>query len=232
MFEDENDEHGLAKGWSLLGLFHLTKCNFGASEEAWENAAAHAFAAGNHRERLESLSWVPLVVWAGRMPVKAAIGRCKDVLDRAEGDRKAMSAALFSWGNLEAMRGRFGKSRQLITQARSALKEVALTVWSAGPLTEMSALAELWAGDAAAAERELRWGVELFSARASSHGCRRLPASSPMLSTFKAGTRKPKRSFSWARGSPGATTHIRKACCDAFGRRFWPGWAMGRELSV
>lgn len=160
MFEQENDEHGLAKGWSLLGLFHLTKCNFGASEEAWESAAAHAFAAGNDREWLESLSWVPLVVWAGRMPVKAAIGRCKNVLARAQGDRKAMAAALFSWGNLEAMRGRFGEARQLIAQARSTVEEVALTVWSAGPLTEMSALAELWAGDAAAAERELRWGVK------------------------------------------------------------------------
>lgn len=158
-FEDENDEHGLARGWSLLGLFHLTKCNFGASEEAWENAASHALAAGNHRDWLESLSWVPLVVWAGRMPVEAAIDRCKDVLARAEGDRKAMSAALFSWGNLEAMRGRFGESRQLIMQARSALGEVALTVWSAGPLTEMSALAELWAGEVEAAERELRWAV-------------------------------------------------------------------------
>jgi ATP/maltotriose-dependent transcriptional regulator MalT len=39
------------------------------------------------------------------------------------------------------------------------LEEVALTVWLAGPLAEMSGLIELWAGDAAAAERELSWGV-------------------------------------------------------------------------
>ena len=159
IFEEHDDGHGLAKGWSLLGLFHLTKCNFGASEEAWEQASAHAYAAGDHREWLESLSWLPLVVWAGRMPVEAGILRCRDALASAEGDRKAMSAALFSWGNLEAMRGRFDESRQLIGQARSALEEVALTVWIAGPLTEMSALAELWAGDAAVAERELRWAV-------------------------------------------------------------------------
>jgi tetratricopeptide (TPR) repeat protein len=82
------------------------------------------------------------------------------VLERADGDRKAMSAALFSWGNLEAMRGNFEESRLRIAQARSALEDVALNVWIAGPLTEMSALAELWAGDAASAERELRWGVE------------------------------------------------------------------------
>ena len=57
-----------------------------------------------------------------------------------------MSAALFSWGNLEAMRGRFDESRQLIAQARSALEEVALTVWIAGPLTEMSALGRALGG--------------------------------------------------------------------------------------
>jgi tetratricopeptide (TPR) repeat protein len=160
IFEDHGDEHGLAKGWSLLGLLHLTKCHFGAAEEAWENAAAHAFAAGDLREWLESLSWVPLVVWAGCIPVEEGVRRCCDVLERADGDRKAMSAALFSWGNLEAMRGNFEESRLRIAQARSALEDVALNVWIAGPLTEMSALAELWAGDAASAERELRWGVE------------------------------------------------------------------------
>jgi predicted ATPase/class 3 adenylate cyclase len=159
IFEDYHDEGGLAKGWSLLGLFHLTKCNFGAAQEAWEKAVVHADAAGDHRERLESLSWVPLVVWGGRTPVEAGISRCSEVLGLAEGDRKAMSAALFTWGNLEAMQGRFDEARKLIAQARSALEEVALTVWIAGPLTEMSAWAELWAGDSAAAERELRWGV-------------------------------------------------------------------------
>ena len=160
IFEEHSDEDGLAKGWSLLGLFHLTKCNFGAAEEAWENAATHAYAAGDLRGALEALSWVPLVVWAGRMPVEPGIRRCSDVLRRADGDRKATSAALFSWANLEAMRGRFDEARELIAQARSTLEEVALTVWTAGPLTEMSAWAELWAGDSAAAERELRWGVE------------------------------------------------------------------------
>ncbi len=215
------------KGWSLLGLFHLTKCNFGASEEAWENAAAHAFAAGNHRERLQSLSWVPLVVWAGRMPVKAAIGRCKDVLDRAEGDREAMSAALFSWGI----------SRRCAAIRRVAAVDYAGEVRAQGSRTDRvergTSYGDERAGRALGGRRSSRrarasLGRErLFSARASSHGCRRLPASSPMLSTFKAGTRKPKRSFSWARGSPGATTHIRKACCDAFGRDFRPGGRWG-----
>jgi class 3 adenylate cyclase/tetratricopeptide (TPR) repeat protein len=160
VFRDQGDERGLAKAWSLLGLFHLMKCEFAASEDAWENAVAHADRAGDHRERLEFLSWVPLVVWGGPTPVEEAILRCQDVLVRASGDRKAMSTALFTRGKFEAMRGRFEDGRALVAQARSMLDEVALTVWMAGPLTQMAAWIELLAGDAVAAERQLRWGVD------------------------------------------------------------------------
>ena len=160
MFQEQGDERGLAKAWSLLGLFHLMTCEFAASEDAWENAAAHADRAGEHRERLEFLSWVPLVVWGGPTPVEEAIPRCQDVLERAAGDRKAMSTALFTRGKFEAMRGRFDDGRGLIAQARAMLDDVALTVWMAGPLTQMAAWIELLAGDAAAAERQLRWSVE------------------------------------------------------------------------
>jgi class 3 adenylate cyclase/tetratricopeptide (TPR) repeat protein len=160
VFEEHGDERGLAKGWSLMGLFHLMTCNFGSAEDAWELAAAHAEAAGDNRERLEALGWVPLVVWAGRTPVDEGIPRCREVLERARGDRKAMAGALFSWANFEAMIGRFDEARRLIADARRTLEEVALTVWIAGPLTEMSAWVELWAENPAAAESELKWGVQ------------------------------------------------------------------------
>ena len=164
LFEEHGDQRGLAKAWSLLGLVHLFTCAFGAAEEAWERAAAHAEAAGDERERLEALAWVPLVVWGGRRPAAEAIERCMDVFRRARGDRKALSTALFSAANLEGMRGNFDEARRLIADARSMLQEVALTVWLAGPLAEMSGLIELWARDPAAAERELAWGVRTLQA--------------------------------------------------------------------
>ena len=48
----------------------------------------------------------------------------------------------------------------LIARARTLLEEVALSVWLAGPLTQFSGWVELMSGDAARAERELRWGYE------------------------------------------------------------------------
>ena len=160
IFDELGDERGLAKAWSLLGVFHVYRCEFGASEEAWEKAAAHADAAGEERENLESLSWVPLCVWGGPTPVEEGIRRCQTVFARAEGDRKAMATALFTQAKLEAMRGRFAEARDLIAQAKAMLEEVALTVWIAGPLAQMTAWVELLAGEPAAAERELRWGVD------------------------------------------------------------------------
>jgi class 3 adenylate cyclase/tetratricopeptide (TPR) repeat protein len=160
IFEALGDERGLAESWSLLGLVYLFTCAFGAAEEAWEKAAACAEAGGDRREQLEALAWVPLVVWAGSRPVDEAIERCHDVSRRARGDRKALSAALFSAANLEGMRGNYDEARRLIADARSMLEEVGLEVWLAGPMAEMSGLIELWAGDLGAAERELASGVE------------------------------------------------------------------------
>jgi hypothetical protein len=70
-----------------------------------------------------------------------------------------MSTALFTQGKLEAMRGRFDEARRLIAKARSILQEVALTVWLAGPLTQMAGWVHILAGDPASAERDLRWGA-------------------------------------------------------------------------
>jgi class 3 adenylate cyclase/tetratricopeptide (TPR) repeat protein len=160
VFEEQGDEGGLARVWSLFGLVHLFSCRFAESETAYEKAVTHAHAARNEREELEYLSWLPLVVWGGPTPVEAGIQRCEDVLARASGDRKAMSTALFFQATLEAMRGNFEVARALIERARAILQEIALPVWLAGPLTQMSGWVDVLAGDPAKAERDLREGAE------------------------------------------------------------------------
>ena len=162
IFESAHNEAGLAKAWALLGLVHLLTCQFAISEEEWERAAGHAHAAGNTREELEYLSWVPLVVWGGPTPVPEAIGKCHSVLERADGDRKAMSTAMFVMAKLEAMRGRFDEARQLIDRAHAILEEVAIPVWLSGPLTQMHGWVEVLAGEPVEAEPSLRRGVEVL----------------------------------------------------------------------
>jgi class 3 adenylate cyclase/tetratricopeptide (TPR) repeat protein len=158
VFEQLSDEQGLARSWSLLGLVHLYTTQFRQAEEAWERASLHADRAGNHREELESLSWVPICVWAGPTPADEALRRCETVIERARGDKKAVSTALFVQAELEAGLGRFDAAQELLSRARALLEELALTVWIAGPLTQFAGWIELWRGDPEAAERQLRWG--------------------------------------------------------------------------
>jgi predicted ATPase/class 3 adenylate cyclase len=164
VFEDQGDERGLAKAWAVLGQMYLYKIQFARGEEAWENAAAHAHRAGDHRDEMESLSWVALCVCCGPTPAEQGLHRCAELLERARGDQKAMSTALFIQADLEAAIGRFDEAREHIRQAKALLQEVAGTVWMAGPLAQFAGLVELWAGDPFAAERELRWGYDTLKA--------------------------------------------------------------------
>jgi tetratricopeptide (TPR) repeat protein len=163
VFEELGDDVGLSRSWALLGLVYLYTTQFGPSEEAWERSTMHAHRAGNVREELESLSWVPICVWAGPTPVPEALERCRSVIARARGDKKVLSTALFVQAELEAGLARFDEAQELIERSKALLEELALTVWIAGPLTQFAGWVELWRGDAVAAEAQLRWGHELLS---------------------------------------------------------------------
>jgi class 3 adenylate cyclase/tetratricopeptide (TPR) repeat protein len=163
VFEDRDDVRGVAQGWAVLGLSHMLAGRFASAVEAWEEAAAHASAANARREELEHLTWVPVGLWSGPTPLDEAVDRCREILDRVHGDRKATAVALAVWGNLEAMGGRFDEARELAARAKSLLQEIALPAWM-GALTQMSGWTEILAGEPAAAERDLRWGVETLRA--------------------------------------------------------------------
>ena len=159
VFNDHANDRGLAQGWALLGLSRMLSGQFASAVEAWEEAAAHAATANAQGEELEHLSWVPVGVWSGPMPVEDGIRRCRAILERAQADKKTMAVALGACGNLEAMRGRFTEARELGSRARSVIQEVALPGWM-GALTQMSGWTEILAGDPTAAERDLRGGVQ------------------------------------------------------------------------
>jgi class 3 adenylate cyclase/tetratricopeptide (TPR) repeat protein len=159
-FTAAGDERGLARAWSLLGLVGMVQVRFSRAQEAWEQAMLHAHRAGDRRGELESLSWVPLTLWAGPTHADEGLRRCRELLDRAGGDKKAMSSALFSAASFEAGLGHHEEARSLLGRARAMLEEVALSVWIAGPLTQLAGWAELLADEPAAAERELRRGQQ------------------------------------------------------------------------
>ena len=158
-FETIGDDYGLAKAWSLVGLADIVSARFADAETAWARAAVHAHRAGERRDELDAFTWGLVGSWAGPTPVEAGLARTDRLLEQARGDRKGMSGVLFLRAALTANLGRFDEARGLIAQARSLCREVGLTLWEAGPLTQMAGVVELLAGDAAAAETVLQTGA-------------------------------------------------------------------------
>jgi class 3 adenylate cyclase/tetratricopeptide (TPR) repeat protein len=159
-FRRLGDERGLARAWSLVGLVGMVSSRLAPAEEAWSKAVEHAQRAGNRREAVEGLAWVAAALWAGPTPAEEGIRRCRALFDRAQGDRKAMSTALFAQAGLEADLGHFDEAGELFRRARALLEEVALPVWIAGALAQALGWALLLEGRPGVAEQELRRGYE------------------------------------------------------------------------
>ena len=93
-----------------------------------------------------------------------AIAIVERVLSELGGDRKSEAYTLRALANLEAMRGRFDEARTLYRQSRATLDELGWRFAAALTSAIASGPVELIAGDALAAERELRRDYDALAA--------------------------------------------------------------------
>ncbi len=159
-FEEMNDNVGLARSWRLLSLIDVVQGTYASAVEAMERAAFHAHRAGDRREELENLSWLPLSLFLGPTPASEAVRRCDDILARADGDRKVEGCVLAIRGALEAMLGNVQHGRRMVAEARPIFEDLGLRLWAAGAVAQLQGWVELLTGDPYAAERELRRGYD------------------------------------------------------------------------
>jgi len=159
LLEELGDELGLAKAWWLRSEADLIACRWGARAEALERARGHARRAGDAHEEATYTGLLAQALLYGPMPVPEAIARCETFLAEAEGQPALEAAMASSLAALRAMRGDFGEARSLWRRARALYEELGLALRQAAR-SLVPAGVEMLAGDAAAAERELRWGYE------------------------------------------------------------------------
>jgi tetratricopeptide (TPR) repeat protein len=151
------DDAGVAKAWHLLSEPPVNACRWGERAAALEHALEHARRAGDAREVARAAGSLMQAIQFGPTPVDPAIARAQSFLEESEGDRLLSASILSSLAVLLAMRGDFGESRRRWALAETLWGELGMPLQRAIRAIDASTI-ELLAGDAGAAERELRAG--------------------------------------------------------------------------
>ena len=153
------DHRGVARAWHLLSEPPVNACLWGERAAALEHALEHAQRAGDAREAARATGALMQAIQLGPTPVDAAIDRARRFLRESEGDRFLAASILSSLAVLLAMRGEFDEARVQWARAQRFWDELGLAHHRAIGAMDASAI-ELLAGEAGAAERELRTGYD------------------------------------------------------------------------
>ncbi len=178
IFEELGDEAGLARALSIAGILRYWRGEAAAAIGDFEGAARHARRVADRAQEAVSLSFVLVATLWGPTPVDEALERVERMRARAKANRRLEVTLLRAGAQLEAMQGRFEAARDLIGQAKALAEELGLEVLLAAGVAVQAGYVELLAGDAVAAERELRPACETLE-RIGDWG--HIPHAAPLL---------------------------------------------------
>ncbi len=159
--DELGDERRLAKAWFLRAWLEWLGCRAMDSAESSRRSAEHARRAGDERGQAQALHLLVGADLFGPTPVAQAIERCAEVMRALPAQRRVTASALRATAGLAAMEGRFEDALAMLAEDRAILEDLGLRVAAAGA-SEIAGTVHLLAGDAEAAERELRHGYEAF----------------------------------------------------------------------
>ena len=159
VFEEFGDEAALARTLTLRAKLRLWGGEAAAALPDLERALMYSRGAGNRAEEAESIAYMWTAMRVGPTPVSEALRRLDELGSRAAINGRLELTFLLARGSLMAMQGDFDAARSLVSQARALAEEHGLD--PARP-RYVAGYVELLAGDAAAAERELRWVCEHY----------------------------------------------------------------------
>jgi len=158
----EPDDHAArSRAWRRVAHAHAARGRYGPAADAAERALQHARTAGERFEEARIVDVCCTSLLYGPAPVDDAVARCERMLREAGGHAEQEANVAASLGGLLAMRGDFETARRSIRLAESRYRELGLRLALAGT-TQVTGPLELLAGDAAAAEHELRGGLEIL----------------------------------------------------------------------
>ncbi|MGZ4125500.1 MAG: adenylate/guanylate cyclase domain-containing protein, partial [Actinomycetota bacterium] len=160
VFEEIGDDLGLARAWRLVGDVHLVRARYASADEALRRAIEHARRSGAVWEEFEALGQYVACGVYGPAPIAEVVTRCDEIAEAAGSSPAVEARRLRGLAHVAAMQGRFDEARTLAQRARTRLEDVGLRLRAAFASESLGFLEHL-AGDHAAAERELRAGLEV-----------------------------------------------------------------------
>ena len=162
VLEELGDDAGLSRAWQLVSDADVG-VRWEERTSSLERALHYAERAGDRRQRSSLVALLAQALHYGPTPADEAIARCEELLAGVRGDRALCAALMSTLGGLYAMLGEFDRARSLWSRARGLYEELGLQHRRAARSLVPAAI-ELLAGDAVAAERELRYGYDTLAA--------------------------------------------------------------------
>jgi class 3 adenylate cyclase len=162
VFEEFEDERGLAWALTLLSDIHWSVCRAGEAEAAAYLALRHAQVAGAADCEAYVFARLPFVATDGPTPVNEALRRCESIRKRCGDHRAARSWVRAARAHLLAMKGQFDEARRLSETAAAEMAELGMDLERASVIGQLSFLIEMLAGRPAAAERGLKESLDVL----------------------------------------------------------------------
>jgi len=163
LYREEGDDAGLVRAYRALAGVSWVECRIEDTAAHLERAAAHARLSGRRSDELDSLAWLGVCYRYGPTPAEEGMRRVGELLTAADGDRGLEASLAVARGGLNAIQGRFDEARASFADARAILADLGMRLVLAAT-THAAGRLELFAGDPASAERELRRGYDELKA--------------------------------------------------------------------
>jgi len=161
-FEEVGDQVGLVRALTAAGRLPFWRGDIVASIEQLSRAAALAGGAGLRVQELEALSTLILSMIEGPPTLAEVRERVDHLAALTSGSSRPDVLLLRVRADIECMLGNVARAREYAAAAKSLAQELGLTVVSASGIARTIAEIELFAGDFAAAERELAPACDLL----------------------------------------------------------------------
>jgi ATP/maltotriose-dependent transcriptional regulator MalT len=154
VFEELDDELGLARGWRLIAQAQYLARRAGLSTEASQRALEHARRAGDRFEQREIVEWLAVTLALGPTPAPEAARACERLLDELPEDSVLEAIVLGSLWYLRAIQEQPDRALPLGQRARRKVDEArGELIWL---FPASLAWIALFRSEPSAAEQELR----------------------------------------------------------------------------